>query len=276
MKFTTIANAKKQTGLSYLGRINSSAKMIKNQKVSMQYTYVIYLSPAKTSGYGVCSHSTPECRIGCLATSGRAAMDIITGRNEIVNCRINKTKLFFEHNQFFMEWMIAEIKVYQEKAKKDGYGFSIRLNGTSDIDWANVMYNGLNIFQIYSEVEFYDYTKNHNKFKNTPANYHLTFSYTGRNKEVCKVLLEQGINVAVVFNVKKGQSLPTELGGYKVIDGDLTDYRPSDGKGVVIGLRFKRIADQEAEKNLRQSVFVVNPEEAETMFEYNVQKYSVA
>lgn len=167
-----------------------------------------------------------------------------------------------------MQWLIAEIKAYQKKAVKDGMGFSVRLNGTSDIDWAKVLYNGKNIFEIFPEIEFYDYTKNPNKFKYVPKNYHLTFSYTGRNAEVCKALLEQGINVAVVFNVKKGQVLPAMFGGYKVIDGDLTDYRPSDGKGIIIGLRFKEIADKQAMKALKQSVFVVNPEEAVTALGY--------
>ena len=72
MKFTTIQQAKIQTGLSYLGNINISAKMIKNKKINHEYTYLIYLSPAKTSGYNVCTHSTNECRLGCLATSGHA------------------------------------------------------------------------------------------------------------------------------------------------------------------------------------------------------------
>ena len=79
MNFTTISKAKKETGLSYLGKINISAKLAKNGKVNHQYTYGIYLAPANTSGYNVCSHSTPECRLGCLATSGRAGMEIVAG-----------------------------------------------------------------------------------------------------------------------------------------------------------------------------------------------------
>jgi len=132
MIFTTISSARKDTGLSYLGNINSSSKIIKNTKVSGQYTYILYLAPAQISGYNTCSHSTLLCRSGCLATSGRAG---IGKDNKIQQARIKKTKLFFEEQDFFMQWMIAEIKMFQQKAIKDGYGFSVRLNGTSDIDW---------------------------------------------------------------------------------------------------------------------------------------------
>jgi hypothetical protein len=259
MKFTTIQNARQETGLSYLGNINSSAKMIKNKKVSGQYTYIIYLAPAKTSGYQVCSHSTPECRLGCLATSGRSGMDIASGKMRITNCRIAKTKLFFEHQEYFMNWLIAEIRFYQRKAAKDGFYFSARLNGTSDIDWQNVRVDGQNIFEIFPEVSFYDYTKNPLKFRNKPANYHLTFSHTGRNWNLCKAVLESGNNVAVIFNAKNESQLPAMYKGYQVINGDLTDYRIADAKGIIVGLKWKHIANKVAEKEILQSCFVIDP-----------------
>jgi len=257
MKFTTISDAKKQTKLSYLGDINLSSKLAKNGKISHQYTYGIYLSPSNTSGYNVCQNSTPECRKGCLATSGRAGMEIMAGYTKINNCRINKTRLFYEQPLFFMQWLIAEIEMYKAKAIKDGYGFSVRLNCTSDIDWSNVLINGKNIFELYPETMFYDYTKNPAKFNNKPENYHLTFSYTGRNDLSCKALLKQGFNVAVVFNVKNETELPKIFMGYPVINGDGTDYRINDAKGIIVGLKFKRIADQKAQKEVINSCFVV-------------------
>jgi hypothetical protein len=259
MKFTTIQNARQETGLSYLGNINSSAKMIKNKKVSGQYTYIIYLAPAKTSGYQVCSHSTPECRLGCLATSGRSGMELSAGKSRIKDARVKKTRMFFEHQEYFMNWMIAEIRFYQRKAQKDGFSFSARLNGTADIDWQNVRINGQNIFEIFPEVSFYDYTKNPLKFRNKASNYHLTFSHTGRNWNLCKAVLESGNNVAVVFNAKNESELPAMYKGYKVINGDANDYRPLDGQGVIVGLKWKRIANKVVEKEMLQSCFVVQP-----------------
>lgn len=258
MIFTTIAQAKKETGLLYLGCINSSAKIIKNQKVSNNYTYIIYLAPANTSGYNVCSHSTNNCRLGCLATSGRVKMEK-EGKRIITNCRIKKSKLFFEDRQFFLDWMIAEIVMYKKKAKKDGYDFSVRLNGTSDIDWQKIPVNifGENIFQVFSTIVFYDYTKDHTRFDNIPQNYFLTYSYTGKNDIICDIVLKRGFNVAVVFDIKKGKELPKTFNGYTVIDSDLTDFRPNDPNGVICGLRFKKIANKEVEKEILNSCFVV-------------------
>jgi hypothetical protein len=270
MKFTTISKAKKETGFSYLGSINSSSKLLKSGIVSKQYTYGLYLAPAKTSGYNVCSHSTKECRLGCLATSGRAGMELISGGDRIKNARIKKTKLFYEQPEFFMQWLIAEIRVAQLKAKKDGYFFSVRLNGTSDIDWQNVRINGQNIFEIFPEVSFYDYTKNVMKFFNLAPNYHLTLSYTGRNWHLCEVMLKNGHNVAMVFNVKNEKQLPLQFADYQVINGDLTDYRVADAKGIIVGLKWKRIADRVIEKQVLNSVFVVQPNDVRCSYN-NVQ-----
>ncbi len=257
MKFSTIGQAKKQTGFSYLGGINISAKIMKNQKVSGQMTYIMYLAPANESGYNVCSNSTPECRLGCLSTSGRAKMDLNSGKNIIKNSRINKTKLFHENNEFFMQWLFADIKAKQKNAIRKGFGFSIRLNGTSDIDWTEYKLNGQNVFQAFPDITFYDYTKNPTKFMGKPENYHLTFSYSGINTETCKKILAKGFNIAVVFNVKDVVNLPETFLGYPVINGDLTDYRVADAKGCVVGLKWKNIANKEDNTLIKNSVFVV-------------------
>lgn len=270
MEFTTITNAKKETGLAYLGKVNSSAKLLHSQVMSHQYTYILYLAPASTSGYNVCSHSTPECRMGCLNTSGRAGIEEFSGITKIHDSRIKKTKLFYEEPEFFMAWLIAEIKSAQKMAIRDNFFFSVRLNGTSDIDWANVLINGQNIFEIFPNINFYDYTKNHTKFNNVPNNYHLTYSYTGRNWDKCKVLLQMGVNIAMVFNVKNENELPTQFLGYQVINGDLTDYRVSDAKGIIVGLKFKRIANRENEKRVLNSCFVVQPNDERCLYS-NVQ-----
>ena len=268
--FTTIKRARELTGLSYLGNINASSKMMRSKQYSHQYTYAIYLAPAKTSGYNVCSHSTPECRMGCLNTSGRAGIELFSGLTMISSARIKKAKLFNEETAFFMQWLIAEIKVYRAKAKRDNYFLSVRLNATSDINWQNVYVEGQNIFNIFPDVNFYDYTKNPFKFENKPLNYHLTFSFTGRNEELSKELLSKGFNVAVVFNVKHESELPKQFLGYQVINGDLTDYRISDAKGIIVGLKWKRIANRENEKKILNSCFVVNPNDIRC--NTNVQK----
>ena len=105
-------------------------------------------------------------------------------------------------------------------------------------------------------IQFYDYTKLRRDWKLCQhLGYHLTFSYDGQtnlsNVKICRDALKHGINVAAAFDVKKGKLLPDSIGAsllyglaanggkLKVYDGDLTDYRPSDPAGVIIGLRFK-------------------------------------
>ena len=259
LEFTTIANAKRQTGLSYLGGVSKSAKIMHSQKYSHQYTYAIYLAPANVSGYNVCSHATKECKMGCLNTSGRAGIEEFSGKTKIHDARVKKTRLFFEHNEFFMNWLVAEIKQAQLKAIKDNFFFSVRLNATSDIDWSNIFLNNLNIFEIFPEISFYDYTKNYNKFEYKASNYHLTYSYTGRNIDQCLNLLKRGYNVAVVFNVKHETELPKYFMNYPVINGDLTDARFLDQSPCIVGLKWKRIANRKAEKQVLNSCFVINP-----------------
>jgi len=262
--FVTIAQAIRDYRFSYLGSVNASPKLKKNGKVSKQHTYGLYLAPAKLSGYNTCPNSTPECRMGCLHTTGHVGIEIHSGRNVIQNCRIEKVKLLMENPDYFMSWLVAEINNKRKLAVKKGFGFSVRLNCTSDIDWANVRLDGRNIFEIFPDITFYDYTKNVKKFINKPDNYHLTFSYTGRNWNQCINVLAQGYNVAMVFNVKNETEIPAMYKGYEIINGDITDYRVDDAKGIIVGLKWKRIANKENERKVLDSCFVVNPAMSET------------
>jgi hypothetical protein len=265
MKFINRSQAKKQAGTSYIGSINSSAKLIKNKKVSDNYTYIIYLAPSDASGYQVCPNATKECRLGCLATSGRVKIETFSKKSTIQNARVIKTQLFFEQRQFFMDWVVAEMRGFEAKAKRDGYAFSARLNGTSDLEWEHITIDsegGKTLFELFPNCIFYDYTKNPARMvtAHLPSNYHLTFSYSGRNEYVSEKVLEQGKNVAVIYNLKKGQPLPETWNGYPVIDADLTDYRPNDPVGTVAGLRWKVIANRANNKAIKESCFVVQPE----------------
>ena len=254
MKFINRAKAQKKVGVSYLGGINLSSKMEKNVKIGV-YTYVLYLAPAGTSGYNVCLYSTPECRMGCLYSSGRVKIEDHSGTDRIKTARIKKTILFHEHQEFFMAWIIAEITALKAKAEREGYYFSVRLNGTSDIEWENIKYKGQNVMEIFPNTQFYDYTKNWKRFDTElPINYHLTFSYTGRNLKQALSLLSKGFNVAVVFDDK---NFPEIWNGYPTINGDLTDYRPYDGNGVVVALKYKELANKEFNVKVRNSCFVV-------------------
>lgn len=243
MQFTSIAAAKKQTGLSYLGMVNSSVKHLKNYKYA-EMVYALYLAPASLSGYNVCPMSNAECRALCLNESGKNKMDIKL--NRINNSRVKKTKLFFEHREFFMQWLIADIIKYKKVADKEGYHFSVRLNNTSDINpesfYIRKDEKTINILQMFPDIQFYDYTKVHNRIDllNKYKNYDLTFSYDGYNWNVCENMLNNNVRVAAVFKNK----LPETWNGVKVIDGDLYDTRFIDERNVIVGLKFKQVRNK--------------------------------
>jgi len=119
-----------------------------------------------------------------------------------------------------------------------------RLNGTSDLAWEKyeVVRKGVvykNIFAAFPEVQFYDYTKIlGRKVKDIP-NYHLTFSAAdGNDLDVLRAIAE-GLNVATVFGLKKTEAMPESYNGRPVFNGDDSDLRFLDPKGVVVGLYAK-------------------------------------
>lgn len=240
---------------AYIGGINLTAKIAKGEKINMA-TYAIYFAPYNLSGRNVCAKATKECIMGCLNTSGRVKMD---AKNTIVNARINRTIAFYEQREKFMNLLIAEISMYKKRAASKGMEFSVRLNGTSDLSPELFKAFGQNVLELFPDVQFYDYTKvlNRTRLTSKYSNYHLTFSYTGENWNECEQALSQGVNVAAIFDTKRGKALPETFNGYKVIDGDVTDYRPADEKGVIVGLRWKEIKNRADSETVKASKFVV-------------------
>ena len=240
-KFPTINEAKKQglINFSYLGSVNSSSKIIKGEKFN-EFTYIVYLAPSDLSGYNVCSMSTMECVKACLHNSGHNKIDT-SGR--INKARIEKTKLFFENRNLFMGLLFGEIHKAKAKAKAKGFNFSVRLNGTSDLDVRLFNFNGVNVLNEFNDVTFYDYTKVLNRFNKIDAsNYDLTASFSGHNMPQCIDLLSKGIGrVAMVF---EGKILPKTFMNFEVIDGDISDIRYKDAKGVIVGLKFKKVRNK--------------------------------
>jgi hypothetical protein len=202
----------------------------------------LYLAPAEQSGYNTCPGSTEECRTACLTESGHNRIDV--KKNAINKARIAKTKLFFEHREFFMSWLVVEITKAKIDAGMKGYNFSVRINGTSDISIESFKLNGKNILQIFPLVQFYDYTKVANRFRLTEKypNYDLTYSFSGYNMLQSMELLQSDKGrVAMVF---EGKQLPKTFMGIEVIDGDEYDMRYYDDKNVIVGLKFKFVRNK--------------------------------
>lgn len=202
-------------------------------------TSILHLAPSTLSGHNTCIKATIGCTASCLNTAGRGGI-VKAGEttNIIQQARIRKTKLLFSNRDYFMGLLAEDIIKTIKHAEKNNLVPVFRLNGTSDIVWEKIPYNGFkNIMQAFPTVQFYDYTKILNR--KVSSNYHLTFSAAdGNDKDVIKAI-SQGYNVAVVFGIKKGQALPEEYLGLPVFDGDESDLRFLDPRGVIVGLYAK-------------------------------------
>ncbi len=133
------------------------------------------------------------------------------------------------------------------KKNKDKAIVTIRLNGTSDLPFEKFkIFEGKNIFEVYPDVQFYDYTKNYIRFeKELPKNYHLTFSRSEINHDKAIEILNKGYNVAMVFD-----KLPDTFNGFRVINGDENDLRFLDDKNVIVGLKYKKMTGKGADNSL--------------------------
>jgi len=217
--------------------LSKNPKVEKGEKAGY-LTYILHLAPADLSGYQVCPMAElAGCKEACLNTAGRGGI-IKTGEdsNTIQRARIRKTRMFFERRDLFMEWIVADIQNAIRQAEKKGMQLAIRLNGTSDIAWEKIRVGAYrNIMEVFPEVIFYDYTKIAGR--KTPNNYSLTYSLGARNRSHALREMERGTNVAVVF--RERATMPKAWAGLTVIDGDETDLRFTDPKGVVVGLYAK-------------------------------------
>jgi len=197
-------------------------------------TAILYMAPSTlVDGINVCTFASKGCKESCLYSAGRGKF------NNVQQARIRKTKLFRDNKLEFFNILIKDIIRLEKKAKKKGLTLCIRLNGTSDLSFEDMLIDDKNIFELFPHVQFYDYTKNftrHNALMATWNNYHLTFSRSENkvNQEKALTLLDAGVNVAMVFD-----NLPKTYKGFKVIDGDETDLRFLDERGVIIGLTAK-------------------------------------
>jgi len=208
-------------------------------------TYILHLAPADLSGYETCAKRTAGCTAACLNTAGRGGM-FKRGENTnvIQQARIRKTKMFFENRVEFMATLVKDIELGIKQSKKMELVPVFRLNGTSDLAWEKyeVVRNGKlfrNIFTAFPEVQFYDYTKILGRKVKEYSNYQLTFSAADGNDSDVLRAMNEGLNVAVVFGIKKTLPMPVDYLNRPVFNGDESDLRFLDPKGVIVGLYAK-------------------------------------
>jgi hypothetical protein len=208
-------------------------------------TGILYMAPSDESGYNVCPMALradeqpdgfkSQCPRSCLTFAGKGNMPAVRA------ARVRRTKLYFEDRSAFMAFVWSDIEALRMRVVREGWaGLVIRLDGTSDLGLA------AHFAPLFPSVQFVDYTKVFKRAANQkaighPANWSVTFSASEVTKPyTIRSLLDMGINVSMVF---AGKTLPTEYDGHTVIDGDVTDLRHLDPKGVIVGLRMKGVSN---------------------------------
>ena len=222
-------------------------------------TYILHLAPANLSGYETCAKRTTGCTAACLNLAGRGGM-FKKGEttNVIQQARIRKTKMFFEQRQDFMLALKKDIELAIKQSKKLGLIPVFRLNGTSDLAWEKYdMIPGQNVFECFPDIQFYDYTKILGRKVKGIANYHLTFSAAdGNDADVYRAIAE-GYNIATVFGLKKTEPMPETYLGRPVFNGDDSDLRFLDPKGVIVGLYAKGKAKKDTTGFVKYPTFMM-------------------
>lgn len=197
-----------------------NTKMLKGLKKGYT-TFILYLDPRLKD---ICKWASPGCKAGCLFTAGRGAM------NRVVTARKKKTEWFINDSEGFKSQLFHELTKIQLWSLKREEGVCIRLNGTSDLDF-------FDLIELFPDLQFYDYTKSFDTWERarTVKNYHVTFSRSENNETTCQTVLKLGGNVAIVFE----KCPPLAWKGFRVVDGDETDLRFLDRRNVVVGLKAK-------------------------------------
>jgi len=221
---------------------DSTGEHIKTKNGKMIFSQGLSLAPAHViNGVNTCPKASTKCKEACLAhTSGAMARS-----QQIKDAKVRKTEALFNSPEDTALALHHHITKEKKAAEKAGdYGYSVRMNTTSDIP--QKVYHGLR--KAHHDVQFYDYTKEHKQVlhnlehKDEPGhkNLHLTFSSTGVNHPEsnwhhARKVLDAGGNVAMVsksINTRPGKELkahnilPTavhdkETGKhYPTLDGD--------------------------------------------------------
>lgn len=238
--------------------INHDTKTIKGLEKGY-LTGIMYLAPYTLGGKNICPFAKAAgCIDACLYTAGRGIF------NNVQNARLNRTKLYHRDINAFMNQLAIEITALEKTAIKKGLIPVIRLNGTSDIEWENIRFNyefihnkirSVTIFELFPDIQFYDYTKNPNRDK-LPKNYDLTFSYSNKPEfqKFNEIAIKKSMRLAAVFS---DQNLPAYFMGLPVLNGDESDLTFLAPKNTILGLYAKGKAKKDVSGFIIKTIHIL-------------------
>jgi hypothetical protein len=179
------------------------------------------------------------CAEPCLVSAGMGAFSNVEAGRQA------KTDFFHNDREGFLDQLRRELGNFERLCAKTNTKPVVRLNTISDIQWERY-----GIPQAFPNVFFYDYTKIAKRLGNTPDNYRLMFSYSGKaeyQKQVA-IALKHDVPISVVFF----GDMPETFLGRRVIDGDASDLENLFSGKTIVGLKAKGKAKKS------ESDFIVN------------------
>ena len=222
--------------------LNSNPKLEKSNKYEV-LTKGLAFAPSFISEYNTCNFASLGCGLGCLNFAGHGQEHMLcNGKHNVLIARIIRTILFYEYREQFLKQLHKEIKTFSRYVHNQNIKNNtqlicgIRLNVLSDILWEKI---DITLFNDNPNITFYDYTKNPNRNVSHIPNYSLTFSRNEMNDLYVEQAFNNNMNVAIVFDIKKGYTIPKTFRNKNVLDGDLHDARFLDNNNHYVGLRKK-------------------------------------
>jgi hypothetical protein len=220
-------------------QVNGDAKTVKGVKKKV-LTAILYLAPAKISGYNMCPMAElAKCDGPCLNLAGRGQM------KSVQLSRIRKTLYFMQFRDQFLEQLWGECVTHANAADRLGYEPAIRLNGTSDNRWEVFWWDAMVDLHEEHGIKFYDYTKIPNRNVPDKNVYDLTFSYSGVSDFKTNVRKAMDANMRMAVVVRERGVIPESIFGMSCVNGDEDDIRYRDPDGVAVILYAKGSATRD-------------------------------
>lgn len=253
-------NAKKwaKSNLNYLnkkGKLFGSSLKVEKGADKFE-TLILYLQPAdKVATKTLCSFAElAGCKAPCLISSGQLGMS--TGQNAATK----RTILMLLRPLNFTRTLLSEIDKAERKALKTGIPALFRLNGTSDIDFSDII-------RQRPDSLFYDYTKILSRVrKNALSNYDLTFSgsmYSIQSKSALRKAVGAGHRIAMAYNTKGLKDDGLQI-NHSLKSFDTTDLRHLDGNVVgTLTRKGSNKKEREQDNKRSDSFFVTSANVAE-------------
>jgi hypothetical protein len=172
-----------------------------------------------------------------------------------IEARADRLVLLTRNPSLYFELLSRELKALEKRADRKGFKPAGRLNGTTDLDWTRITFNGKTIFDHFPGITWYDYTKVPTIAENySRAGVSITFSFYKKAAiDTLIGLLDRGVNIAIAYRDKLPIAQVLGVRMVDVINGDEHDLRFLDRKGAIVGLKYKNQTMHDRAREVNQS-----------------------